>query len=290
MTHILNSGPIGFGNPTLGNIATSGQLDVWTFFARAGQLYTVLLDPGSGSGTPPYLGYAEVKVLNTNGAVMTSATNATGGTPILLSSVAITSDGTYSIQVHASPVAPSGTGHYMLTVWQTTPNVQSLPLGQIVSGSIQTPYSAMPAGISLDWVQYGRGGANINDSSIVWSLGNMNTNVAASMNVTADTVANGTWDNFFTVADSDGAAAASAVQLLYVGVTPPVLLKIALTNNQVVLSWPASAGNFGLQMATNLLSQANWATVTNNSATNGSNVSVTLPVTGTNRFFRLRSQ
>ena len=163
----------------------------------------------------------------------------------------------------------------------TVKNIGSLNLNNVVMSN------AMPEGINLDWVQYGRGGANIENSSIVWSLGNMNTNVSASMNVTADTAANGTWTNLFAVADSDGAAAANAVQVLYVGVTPPVLLNIALTNNQVLLSWPSSAGNYGLQMTTNLVSSASWSAVGNSTTTNGNTISVTIPVTKTNQFFRL---
>ena len=141
VTMIPNSGPIGFGNPTLGNVTTPGQLDQWTFFARAGQLYTVLVDPGTGSGVPPYLGYVQVKVADTNGAALAFGTNTSSGTPVLLSGVSVTNDGTYSVQVSASPAAPSSTGHYMVAVWQTTPNVQPLPMNQTVSGSIGTPYS-----------------------------------------------------------------------------------------------------------------------------------------------------
>ena len=165
----------------------------------------------------------------------------------------------------------------------TVKNIGSLSLNNVVMSN------TMPAGISLDWVQYGRGVCNIGDSSIVWSLGNMNTNISASMNVTADTLANGIWTNFFAVADSDGAASSSTTQVLYIGVSPAVLLNIALTNNQVLLSWPSSAGNYGLQVTTNLASSASWAAVANASTTNGSTIRVNLPVTRTNQFFRLRS-
>ncbi|HXR47355.1 MAG TPA: RHS repeat-associated core domain-containing protein [Candidatus Limnocylindrales bacterium] len=153
VTQIPNSGPIGFDNPTLGNIATAGQLDEWTFFARAGQFYTVLVDPGSGSGVPPYLNFVEAKVVDTNGVVLATGTNATSGTALLLSSIAITNDGTYRVQVHASPASPSSTGHYMVTIWQTTPNVAALTMNEIVSGSIETPYS----------VDQWTFGANVND-------------------------------------------------------------------------------------------------------------------------------
>ena len=141
VAQIPNSGTIGFANPTLGNIAMSGQLDQWTFFGRAGQVYTVLVDPGTGSGVPPYLNLVEATVMNTNGVVLATGTNSSSGTPVLLSNIAITNDGNYGIQVYASPVSPNRTGHYMVTIWQTTPNVMPLPLGQVVSGSIRSPYS-----------------------------------------------------------------------------------------------------------------------------------------------------
>ena len=165
----------------------------------------------------------------------------------------------------------------------TVKNIGSLNLNNV------TMSNAMPAGISLDWVQYGRGVCNIGNSSIVWSLGNMNTNVSASMSVTADTAASGIWTNYFTVADSDGAASSSTLQVLYIGVSPAVLLNIALTNNQVLLSWPSSAGNYALQVKTNLAPSASWSAVATAPTTNGSAVTVTLPLTKTNQFFRLRS-
>src|ERR1017187_5894757 len=141
VTQIPNTGTIGVGNPTLGNIAAIGIMDEWTFFARAGQFYTVVVDPASGSGVSPYLNYVEVKVINTNNVALASQTNSSSGTVVFLSSIAITNDGVYRVQVHASPVSPSSIGHYLVTVWQTTPNVNPLALNQTVSGSIQTPYS-----------------------------------------------------------------------------------------------------------------------------------------------------
>ena len=141
VTQVPNSGPIGFSTPNLGNLTTAGELDQWTFFARAGQIYTVLVDPGSDIGVAPYLNYVQAQVVETNGTVIASATNASSGAPVLLSSIAITNDGTYGVQVHAPPGFPSSTGHYEVTVWQTTPNVGSVVLNQAVTGDIETPYS-----------------------------------------------------------------------------------------------------------------------------------------------------
>ena len=52
----------------------------------------------------------------------------------------------------------------------------------------------------------------------------------------------------------------------------------------------ASAGNFGLQVTTNLVSSANWSAVGNAPTTNGNTITVTIPVTKTNQFFRLENQ
>ena len=143
VTQIPSTGPIGFSNPTLGDISTAGQLEQWTFFARAGQFYTVLVDPGNDVGATPPLGFVQVQVLNTNGVLIASATNSASGAGVLLPSIAITNDGTYSVNVHASSIAPGGTGYYLVTVWQTTPNVFPLTLNTIVNGSIKSPYGSM---------------------------------------------------------------------------------------------------------------------------------------------------
>ena len=140
VTQIPNSGPIGFGQTTLGNLATAGELDQWTFFARAGQAYTILVDPGSDIGTAPYLGNVTVRVTDTNGTVFASTTNSNSGTPALLAGVGTPHDGSYNVQVQAASSAPASTGYYNVTIWQSTPNIRPLPMEQIVNGSIQTPY------------------------------------------------------------------------------------------------------------------------------------------------------
>jgi hypothetical protein len=67
-------------------------------------------------------------------------------------------------------------------------------------------------------------------------------------------------------------------------------LTIALTGQQVILSWPTNAGNYVLQTTTNLVSQASWSAVTNTPSIIGSSDAITLPVKGATQFFRLKSQ
>jgi hypothetical protein len=151
-----------------------------------------------------------------------------------------------------------------------------------------TMSNATPAGLYVDLVSYGRGSSDIEDTFIDWSLGSLNTNKGSSMVVTATTVASGTWTNLFSVGDSDGAAFASASQVITVA--EPPFLTIALTGNQVVLEWPTNAGNYALQTTTNLNSQPNWTAVTNTPAIIGTSNAVTLPITNAVQFFILQSQ
>jgi hypothetical protein len=135
----------------------------------------------------------------------------------------------------------------------------------------------------------GRGDCEIGDDWILWSIGNMTTNLSATMNVTATAVANGTWTNFITVADSDGATSATTTQLIQIGAVISPMMSVALTNHQVLLSWPASANTYHLETTTNLVSSTNWSTVTNTPVpVNGTNT-VTLPVSNSRSFFRLHS-
>ena len=70
----------------------------------------------------------------------------------------------------------------------------------------------------------------------------------------------------------------------------PIMVNVVLSGRQVVLSWPQNETNYYLESTTNLILQTVWTMVTNNSAvTNGRNT-VTLPVTGSSKYFRLHSQ
>jgi uncharacterized repeat protein (TIGR03803 family) len=64
-------------------------------------------------------------------------------------------------------------------------------------------------------------------------------------------------------------------------------LSISITNNQVVLSWPTWAPDFGLQSTTNLNSPTIWNGVSPLPAAIGGQNIVTNPITGTQMFYRL---
>jgi hypothetical protein len=68
---------------------------------------------------------------------------------------------------------------------------------------------------------------------------------------------------------------------------PPHLDIVRATGNSITLSWPLAATGYQLQSATNLLAPVAWAIVTNSPATNGGQLVLSLPVSGTQRYFRL---
>ena len=67
-------------------------------------------------------------------------------------------------------------------------------------------------------------------------------------------------------------------------------LDIGLSHEFVILSWPGTGLNFHLQETTDLSLSNSWSPVTQPALTNAGQISVTVPVTGGQKFFRLKSQ
>lgn len=67
-------------------------------------------------------------------------------------------------------------------------------------------------------------------------------------------------------------------------------LDIGLSNGLVILSWPGTGLNFHLQETTDLSLSNSWSPVAQPALTNAGQISVTVPVTGGQKFFRLKSQ
>jgi pimeloyl-ACP methyl ester carboxylesterase len=70
-------------------------------------------------------------------------------------------------------------------------------------------------------------------------------------------------------------------------ITAPIL-QAQVSGNSFILSWPASAQNFGLQTTTNLADPNSWMTVTNTPATVNLQCLVTNQISGAARFYRLK--
>ncbi|MEK7781091.1 MAG: RICIN domain-containing protein, partial [Verrucomicrobiota bacterium] len=82
-------------------------------------------------------------------------------------------------------------------------------------------------------------------------------------------------------------ATLAGVEIVRAPVIAPPTLSVNLSGAHSALVWPASATAFNLYTTTNLAPPVNWLPVTNPPVMLGSNRSVTLPISGGLRFFRL---
>jgi uncharacterized delta-60 repeat protein len=133
-------------------------------------------------------------------------------------------------------------------------------------------YSA--AGMAL-WTNRFNGASNGNDSPQSKQSLALGPNGSVYVTGASDAGVNGTAYDFLTVKYAP----------------PPLLLTIVPTpTNAVVISWPSSATGFSLQASTNLSLVNGWSTVAATRSTNNSSISLALPATGSQKFFRLKSQ
>jgi hypothetical protein len=63
-------------------------------------------------------------------------------------------------------------------------------------------------------------------------------------------------------------------------------LKVTQANGSLVLSWPASATGFGLESSANLTSNS-WTSASGAATTNATDITVTIPTSGSQQFYRL---
>jgi RHS repeat-associated protein len=134
-------GPLPLASPAPAAIISDSQSDEWTFFGRAGQATTVVVNTGS-SGIPqpsqPYLNFANVQLLDPSGNVLASSTNSQSGADVTLLEVALPVDGTYRVRVRAGQTG--GRGHYVLTLWDATVHTAPANVNQAVTSRIDSPY------------------------------------------------------------------------------------------------------------------------------------------------------
>jgi hypothetical protein len=79
-----------------------------------------------------------------------------------------------------------------------------------------------------------------------------------------------------------------ATQITELRTTIPAHLDIARgAGNTIALSWSLAAAGYQLQSASSLLAPVAWVNVTNSPATNGNQFVLSLPSSGTQRYFRL---
>jgi RHS repeat-associated protein len=134
------AGPIQLAIPAPGNLTTTSQIDDWTFFGRAGQSITVVVNTGAASSLPPlqpYLNFAQVSLLDSSSTVLGSAQNTTSGADVSLLGIALAADGVYHVQVQG---VSGSTGNYRVTVLDGTTQTRPLNFNETETGQIFNPF------------------------------------------------------------------------------------------------------------------------------------------------------
>ncbi|MCB1966271.1 MAG: RHS repeat protein, partial [Candidatus Accumulibacter sp.] len=138
---IPDSGPLKVGSPTPGAISVAGELDEWSFFARAGRSIKVAVDTGGSAVLSPMLNWAHVELVDSNDTVLASAGSGGPGETVVLDEVAIAADGVLRVRIKAPASQIAARGNYVVSVWDVTADVSSLLLNKQVTGQIENPYS-----------------------------------------------------------------------------------------------------------------------------------------------------
>jgi len=97
----------------------------------------------------------------------------------------------------------------------------------------------------------------------------------------------GTYNWSVVSAVQNGSTQASVTNSGSIVVGSPVALASAISGNALTLSWPATTANSILEESSSLDLNSHWAVVTN-PVSSGGNFWVSLPTSGTNKFYRLR--
>ena len=127
----------------------------------------------------------------------------------------------------------------------------------------------------------------LDGASVTWTSSLDGTLASgAVLNFEATTLTEGTHDVMVTATDSLGLTNSASVRI-YVLRNPPPQLDIQLVGNAIAISWPSSVTNYALESTLNLL-PASWTAVTNVPAAADAQQTVTLNVSASSRFFRLR--
>jgi hypothetical protein len=122
-----DGGPLVLGQPTPGRIAIPGEVDLWTFFARAGGSVSIQLNPGNlaqPAPVAPQLNLGRVELVAPDGQSLAVALSSAAGELASIASLELPAEGVYTLRVGAPASAAIATGNYVITAWDTTPNVR----------------------------------------------------------------------------------------------------------------------------------------------------------------------
>jgi uncharacterized repeat protein (TIGR03803 family) len=248
----------------------------------------LILAAGTFYGTASYGG--------TNGGGTVFAANMTGTDVKMLHTFSGTYDGAYPFAglilsgntlygTTTGGAGPGGTGNrstvFSLTVGTGEPQapyISGQPTSQTVTAGDNAVFSVMAGGTPPLNYQWQFDSVNLTDGSGISG----STNSILTLGGAAQAQA-GTYD---VIISNSAGSISSDPALLVVNPGAPQLT-ILLSGTNILLTWPASPGDFALQSATNLLAPVIWTPVSSAPIlVNGQNT-VTVPVSGTQQFYEL---
>jgi uncharacterized repeat protein (TIGR01451 family) len=157
------------------------------------------------------------------------------------------------------------------------------------TGAVVT--DALPPSLALLSIQSPPGAACAQTNGVITcNLGALTNSDSATLTFQVQANSDGTFTNTaaVTAASDPSAANNSASATLTVAPNPDApLLKVSRTGANVILSWSTNAVPYALQSNTNLSASSMWAPVTNALVQAGNQFTVTIPIAGTNTFYRL---
>jgi hypothetical protein len=136
-------GSLPFASATPGTIGT-GTSDSWSFYGQAGHSVNSYVDTGSSSASGPVtptLGFGQMQLLSPSGTMLATQTSSASNQILSTGNYVLPTTGNYTVTVSSLP-GHTSTGHYTISVYDVTPNVQNLTLNQPVAGTIANPLGA----------------------------------------------------------------------------------------------------------------------------------------------------
>ena len=137
-------GSLVLDSTTPGIINGTYPTNTWTFFGRAREDVSVVVNPGDINIPPaplqPNLGFAQVEIVDASGNILASGTSTQAGADVNLLGVALPADGIYRVIVSAPSAEPTSTGNYTIGLFDATASTAALSLDQTTFGQLYTPY------------------------------------------------------------------------------------------------------------------------------------------------------
>jgi uncharacterized repeat protein (TIGR01451 family) len=165
----------------------------------------------------------------------------------------------------------------------------TLTVTNLGSGSASSIVVSNTLPTGLNYVSASPPANSTNGNTFGFALGTLASAGATNVTLTAKSTATGNFTNTAVVSSgtSDPVPANNSASAAVTVVAIPAIASVSTTNSNVTLAWSALPNViYRVQYKTNLL-QAAWLDLTGNITASGVSLSTNLPVTGTQRFYRI---